>query len=69
MLEKFLNLIQRPARVFRRFNRLPMDCVVAIDQGTQSSRVIFYNVKDMRAVASHQLEHTQIRPKPGCVPE
>jgi len=40
--------------------------VAAIDQGTTSSRCILFDVHGS-IVASHQLEHTQIYPKPGWV--
>ncbi len=40
--------------------------VAAIDQGTTSSRCIVFD-RDGRAVASHQLEHRQILPRPGWV--
>ena len=40
--------------------------VAAIDQGTTSSRCILFD-HDGRIVASHQLEHAQITPRPGWV--
>lgn len=40
--------------------------VAAIDQGTTSSRCILFDHAG-RPVASHQLEHTQIAPRPGWV--
>lgn len=40
--------------------------VAAIDQGTTSSRCILFD-HDGRPVASHQLEHLQINPRPGWV--
>ena len=40
--------------------------IVAIDQGTTSSRAILFD-RDGRIVASHQLEHRQITPRPGWV--
>lgn len=40
--------------------------VVAIDQGTTSTRCIVFDKKGT-PVASHQLEHAQIYPKPGWV--
>ena len=40
--------------------------VAAIDQGTTSSRCILFD-HDGRTVASHQLEHAQITPRPGWV--
>ncbi len=44
----------------------PRSLVAAIDQGTTSSRCILFD-RTGRPVASHQLEHTQIRPRPGWV--
>jgi glycerol kinase len=40
--------------------------VAAIDQGTTSSRCILFD-HDGRPVASHQLEHQQLTPRPGWV--
>ena len=40
--------------------------MAAIDQGTTSSRCILFD-HDGRPVASHQLEHRQITPRPGWV--
>src|SRR6478672_4083660 len=40
--------------------------VAAIDQGTTSSRCILFD-RTGRPVASHQLEHAQITPRPGWV--
>ena len=40
--------------------------VAAIDQGTTSSRCILFDHAG-RPVASHQLEHAQITPRPGWV--
>jgi glycerol kinase len=40
--------------------------VAAIDQGTTSSRCILFD-HDGRPIASHQLEHRQITPRPGWV--
>ena len=40
--------------------------VVAIDQGTTSSRCILFD-RSGRPAASHQLEHAQITPRPGWV--
>ncbi len=40
--------------------------VAAIDQGTTSSRCILFD-RGGRIVASHQLEHRQITPRPGWV--
>ena len=44
----------------------PGSLVAAIDQGTTSSRCILFD-HDGRPVASHQLEHRQITPRPGWV--
>jgi glycerol kinase len=44
----------------------PRSVVAAIDQGTTSSRCILFD-NDGRPVASHQLEHRQINPRPGWV--
>jgi glycerol kinase len=44
----------------------PRSLVAAIDQGTTSSRCILFD-RSGRSVASHQLEHAQIAPKPGWV--
>jgi glycerol kinase len=44
----------------------PRSLVAAIDQGTTSSRCILFD-RAGRAVASHQLEHRQITPRPGWV--
>jgi glycerol kinase len=44
----------------------PASLVAAIDQGTTSSRCILFD-HDGRPVASHQLEHRQITPRPGWV--
>jgi sugar (pentulose or hexulose) kinase len=38
--------------------------VGAIDQGTQSTRFLLYD-KKAKLVASHQVEFTQITPRPG----
>src|SRR5512146_3464973 len=40
--------------------------VAAVDQGTTSSRCILFD-RDGRPVASHQLEHAQLTPRPGWV--
>ena len=45
-----------------------MRCVLALDQGTTSSRSILFG-KDGRAVASAQQEFPQILPAPGHVEE
>jgi len=50
----------------RECNTREMECIGAIDQGTQSSRVFLYD-RSANLVASHQVEFTQITPKPGCV--
>ena len=47
-------------------SRSPRSLVAAIDQGTTSSRCILFD-HDGRPVASHQLEHRQITPRPGWV--
>jgi glycerol kinase len=44
----------------------PRSLVAAIDQGTTSSRCILFD-RAGRPVASHQLEHAQITPRPGWV--
>jgi len=44
----------------------PRSLVAAIDQGTTSSRCILFD-RSGRPVASHQLEHAQITPRPGWV--
>jgi glycerol kinase len=44
----------------------PRSLVAAIDQGTTSSRCILFD-HGGRPVASHQLEHRQITPRPGWV--
>ena len=44
----------------------PRSLVAAVDQGTTSSRCILFD-RDGREVASHQLEHRQITPRPGWV--
>lgn len=62
-----------PPNVGRNFHRWvtmsewsPRSLVAAIDQGTTSSRCILFD-HDGRPVASHQLEHRQITPRPGWV--
>jgi glycerol kinase len=47
-------------------NLAPRSLVAAIDQGTTSSRCILFD-HDGRPIASHQLEHRQITPRPGWV--
>jgi len=45
--------------------------VGAIDQGTTSTRFILYRVEGpglLAKVSSHQMEHRQIYPQPGCEP-
>ena len=44
----------------------PRSLIAAIDQGTTSSRAILFD-RGGRIVASHQLEHRQITPRPGWV--
>ena len=44
----------------------PRSLVAAIDQGTTSSRCILFD-RSGRPVASHQLGHAQITPRPGWV--
>jgi glycerol kinase len=44
----------------------PRSLVAAIDQGTTSSRCLLFD-HDGQPIASHQLEHRQITPKPGWV--
>jgi glycerol kinase len=44
----------------------PRSLVAAIDQGTTSSRCILFDHSG-RPVASHQVEHAQITPRPGWV--
>jgi hypothetical protein len=41
-----------------------MDCVIAIDQGTQSTRAFLYD-SNAKAFASHQEEFNQIYPQQG----
>jgi glycerol kinase len=43
-----------------------MKIIAAIDQGTTSTRCILFDARGS-IIASHQLEHTQIYPKPGWV--
>jgi len=43
-----------------------MECIGAIDQGTQSTRFFLYD-KDTAPIASHQVELSQIYPKNGWV--
>ena len=42
------------------------ECVIAIDQGTTSTRSIVFD-KNGKYIASHQQEHSQIYPNPGWV--
>src|SRR6476659_5747152 len=44
----------------------PRSLVAAIDQGTTSSRCLLVDNRG-QVVASHQLEHAQITPRPGWV--
>jgi glycerol kinase len=44
----------------------PGSLIAAIDQGTTSSRTILFD-RGGRLVASHQLEHAQLTPRPGWV--
>jgi glycerol kinase len=44
----------------------PRSLVAAIDQGTTSSRCILFD-RSGQPVASHQLEHAQLTPRPGWV--
>lgn len=41
---------------------LKTECIIAIDQGTQSTRVFVYD-KDAKPVASHQVDLPQILPR------
>ena len=41
-----------------------MECIVAIDQGTQSSRVFVYDA-NANPIASHQVGFEQINPRAG----
>lgn len=41
-----------------------MEYVVALDQGTTSTRAIIFD-SNANPVCSHQLEHRTIRPSPG----
>ena len=43
-----------------------MECIGALDQGTQSTRFLIYD-REAKVIARHQVEFTQITPKPGCV--
>jgi glycerol kinase len=49
--------------------RLPagMECIGAIDQGTQSTRFFLYD-KECHPIASSQIEFKQLYPKSGCAP-
>jgi glycerol kinase len=53
-------------RDLARVTHAPRSLVAAIDQGTTSSRCILFD-HARRPVASHQLEHRQITPRPGWV--
>ena len=41
--------------------------LLALDQGTQSTRAIVYELPQMRAIATHQMEHRQIMSQAGYV--
>jgi glycerol kinase len=41
-----------------------MECIGALDNGTQSTRFIVYDAQ-ARAIAQHQVEYEQHTPKPG----
>ena len=58
--------IQRECIDDASMSPLPRSLVAAIDQGTTSSRCILFD-RDGLPVASHQLEHRQINPRPGWV--
>ena len=40
--------------------------LLALDQGTTSTRAILYEAATLEPLAVHQLEHTQIMPQAGC---
>jgi|APGre2960657444_1045066.scaffolds.fasta_scaffold00107_15 glycerol kinase len=40
--------------------------LLALDQGTTSTRAILYEAATLAPLAVHQLEHTQIMPQAGC---
>ena len=42
-----------------------LDCIGAVDQGTQSTRFVLYRVEDAAVVCAHAEELQQIRHKPG----
>jgi glycerol kinase len=42
------------------------ECILALDQGTTSTRCILFDKEGM-PIASHQQEHAQICPRPGWV--
>ena len=45
---------------------MSMECIGSLDQGTQSTRFLIYD-REAKVIARHQVEFTQITPKPGCV--
>jgi glycerol kinase len=57
---------QRPARKRRQAAALQMNAILALDQGTTSSRAIVFDA-DGTIVASAQREFRQIYPQPGWV--
>lgn len=42
-----------------------MECTASLDQGTQSTRFLLYDV-NAKLIVRHQIEFTQITPQPGC---
>ena len=56
----------RPGRTIGAMTVAPRSLVAAIDQGTTSRRCILFDHAG-QPVASHQLEHAQITPRPGWV--
>ena len=59
-------LAHPPATTIRAMTMASRSLVAAIDQGTTSSRCILFDHAG-QPVASHQLEHAQITPRPGWV--
>src|SRR3989339_1221172 len=57
---------RRPADRVSFFQEVPMSFVIALDQGTTSSRAIIFDAAG-RIVASAQKEFRQIYPRPGWV--
>ena len=55
-----------PRRTIRAMTVAPRSLIAAIDQGTTSSRCMLFDHAG-QPVASHQLEHAQITPRPGWV--